>query len=61
MELVTILKYEQNIELKDKILSIKEDIVEENCWDDRFWGTVDGIGENNLGIILMQYRDANKS
>lgn len=29
---------------------------EGNYWGDRFWGTVDGVGENHLGRILMQVR-----
>ncbi|MCK5605676.1 NADAR family protein [Candidatus Pacearchaeota archaeon] len=30
---------------------------EANQWGDRFWGTVDGEGENHLGKILMKVRD----
>ena len=29
---------------------------EENTWGDRYWGTVNGYGENHLGIILMDIR-----
>lgn len=29
---------------------------EGNYWGDRFWGTVDGIGQNHLGRILMRVR-----
>lgn len=29
---------------------------EGNWWGDRFWGTVDGVGENHLGRILMKIR-----
>lgn len=28
-----------------------------NTWNDRYWGTVNGKGENNLGKILMRIRD----
>ncbi len=28
----------------------------ENWWDDRFWGTVDGLGENRLGSMLEDMR-----
>lgn len=34
------------------------EIVETNNWNDKFWGkTLDGIGENHLGKILMKIRD----
>ncbi len=29
---------------------------EGNTWGDRFWGTVDGVGQNHLGRILMHVR-----
>lgn len=36
----------------------KGEIVEWNNWGDKFWGkTIDGVGENNLGKILMKIRD----
>lgn len=28
----------------------------ENWWDDRFWGTVDDLGENRLGLMLEDLR-----
>ena len=31
-------------------------IEEINTWGDRVWGTVNGVGENNLGKILMKIR-----
>ena len=30
---------------------------EGNTWGDRFWGTVNGVGENMLGKLLMKIRD----
>ena len=30
---------------------------EGNTWADRVWGKVNGIGENRLGLILMQIRN----
>jgi ADP-ribosylglycohydrolase/predicted NAD-dependent protein-ADP-ribosyltransferase YbiA (DUF1768 family) len=30
----------------------------ENWWFDRFWGTVDDIGENRLGLMLEDLRDS---
>jgi hypothetical protein len=36
---------------------IEEDIVEDNHWGDRYWGRCNGVGENKLGILLMELRD----
>lgn len=60
MRIAVTLKFDQNRELKDKLSEIKGEITEENCWGDTFWGTVDGVGENHLGKILMSYRDKDK-
>ena len=49
-------KFEQNPELKEKLIATGlEELVEGNDWGDRFWG-VDGTGENRLGKILMKIR-----
>ena len=34
-----------------------EELIEGNNWGDRFWGKVDGEGENHLGKLLMKIRD----
>lgn len=50
-------KFTQNEELKAKLLATGEAHLEEgNTWGDTTWGTVDGVGENRLGKILMQVR-----
>src|SRR5574339_313496 len=33
-----------------------EELVEGNYWNDTFWGVCRGIGQNNLGKILMKIR-----
>lgn len=33
-------------------------LVEGNWWGDRFWGVCDGVGENHLGFLLMEIREA---
>ena len=33
------------------------ELIEENSWGDTFWGTTNGVGENNLGKILMLVRN----
>lgn len=44
--------------LQKKLLATgKQELVEGNNWGDVFWGKVDGVGENHLGILLMQVRE----
>lgn len=50
-------KYDKNLFLKIRLASIEGDIVEDNTWGDTYWGKCNGIGENHLGIILMNLRD----
>lgn len=48
----------ENPELKSKLLSTDDVYLEEgNHHGDRFWGTVNGEGRNELGKILMKVRD----
>ena len=46
--------------LKNKLKDIEGPIVENNTWNDTFWGVCNGKGENNLGKILMEIRKASK-
>ncbi len=32
------------------------ELIEGNYWDDTFWGVCRGVGENNLGKLLMRVR-----
>lgn len=51
-------KFEQNDELREKLIATGDAHLEEgNTWGDRIWGTVNGIGENHLGITLMKVRE----
>jgi ribA/ribD-fused uncharacterized protein len=51
-------KFEQNEELRQKLLDTGDQHLEEgNTWGDRIWGTVNGKGQNKLGKILMRVRD----
>lgn len=51
-------KFTQNEDLKEKLLATGNDILEEgNTWGDKVWGTVNGVGENKLGKILMKVRE----
>lgn len=50
-------KFEQNEDLQKKLLATEDAYLEEgNTWGDRIWGTVNGVGANNLGRILMNVR-----
>lgn len=45
-------------ELRTQLLATGErELIEGNNWGDRFWGVVDGVGENHLGKLLMKIRE----
>ena len=50
-------KFLQNPELFNKLKQTNNlALIEGNNWGDTYWGVVDGVGENNLGKILMDIR-----
>lgn len=50
-------KFEQNEDLKAKLLATeKEELVEGNTWGDTYWGKCNDKGKNQLGKILMRIR-----
>ncbi|MBQ8870203.1 MAG: NADAR family protein [Alphaproteobacteria bacterium] len=50
-------KFCNSKELKEMLLDTGNQILEEgNDWGDTFWGVCNGVGENNLGKILMKIR-----
>lgn len=50
-------KFASGTELAQKLLDTGEaELVEGNWWGDKFWGQVDGDGENWLGRLLMMVR-----
>ena len=50
-------KFKQNPELMDRLVFTgKRPLEEGNHWNDRYWGTVNGVGDNKLGEILMKIR-----
>lgn len=53
-------KFTNNLDLKIKLLMTgSKDLVQGGMWRDQFWGVdKNGIGENNLGKILMKIRDS---
>lgn len=48
----------ENPYLREKLLATGDQpLIEGNTWGDTFWGVCDGVGENHLGLILMNIRD----
>ena len=45
-------------ELMEQLQKMSIDIVENNTWNDTYWGVCNGKGQNKLGKILMQIRDS---
>lgn len=51
-------KFTQNETLKTKLLKTGDaTLIEGNTWGDKIWGQVNGVGENNLGKVLMRIRE----
>lgn len=51
-------KFEQNEDLKVKLLETGDEYLEEgNLWNDVYWGMCKGRGKNKLGKILMKVRE----
>ena len=48
----------QNPELSKLLLETGDcELIEGNTWGDQFWGVCKGVGENNLGKLLMKVRE----
>lgn len=51
------------IKFQDRYLRVKLldtgslKLVEGNWWGDTYWGRCNGVGENKLGVLLMQVRE----
>lgn len=56
MDAVVRAKFRQHPELVRKLIVLEEPIVEDNNWNDTFWGKCKGKGYNHLGIILSKIR-----
>ena len=55
-------KFFRHDDLRMQLLETGNKYLEEtNHWKDNFWGVCDGIGQNNLGKILMSIRDILKN
>lgn len=50
-------KFAPGTVLAQKLLDTgDEELVEGNWWNDTYWGVCRGVGENNLGKLLMKLR-----
>lgn len=59
MRSLIIQKFAPGTELGEKLLATGVAHIEEgNRWEDTFWGTCHGRGENHLGKLIMEQRDA---
>lgn len=51
-------KFRHNADLREKLFATGDrELIEENTWNDTYWGVSGGTGENRLGRILMAVRD----
>jgi len=53
------MKFQTHPDLAEKLINTKDaELIEANYWNDRYWGVdaKSGIGQNRLGIMLMQVR-----
>ena len=58
MLLALLCKFTQHTYLMEKLmLTDGVELEEGNNWDDKYWGTVNGEGQNKLGKLLMYVRD----
>ena len=51
-------KFKQNQKIAMELAATGDkQLIEGNTWGDTIWGVCGGVGENNLGKILMRVRD----
>jgi len=51
-------KFSQD-EFRDQLLATGDAYIEEtNHWGDVYWGVCNGVGQNKLGLMLMEIREA---
>ncbi|OSA90722.1 UNVERIFIED_ORG: swarming motility protein YbiA [Clostridium botulinum] len=55
---ICLCKFSQNADLAKRLIETGDAYLEQgSSWNDKEWGTVDGVGENILGKILMKVRE----
>ena len=50
------LKFENPILRELLIMTLDAELIEGNEWHDSYWGVYRGVGQNRLGVILMNER-----
>ena len=51
------LKFTTHYDLRKRLIATgNEELIEGNWWGDTYWGVCNKVGENHLGIILMEAR-----
>lgn len=54
---IVLIKFVSHFDLRQKLLDTGNiELIEGNTWGDTFFGVCNGVGENNLGKILMEVR-----
>jgi predicted NAD-dependent protein-ADP-ribosyltransferase YbiA (DUF1768 family) len=43
--------------LSEQLKQITEPIVENNTWNDTYWGVCNNVGENHLGKLLTEIKE----
>lgn len=57
MEGLVFKKFSDHADLRNRLIAtFPKELVEENTWGDTYWGICNGVGENQLGKILMATR-----
>lgn len=56
MEEILRIKFSKS-DMAAKLKAVKEPIVEDNTWNDTYWGKCNGKGENHLGILLEKIKN----
>jgi ribA/ribD-fused uncharacterized protein len=57
MWVLLITKFQQNPDLARQLIATGNHMLAEGSRKDTFWGQVSGVGENHLGLMLMEIRD----
>lgn len=58
MRLFVTMKFTMYTDYRQTLIGSGNAIIQEgNWWNDTFWGICRGVGENHLGLLLMEVRD----
>jgi hypothetical protein len=58
MHRIVMHKFTRHPELGELLIATApHELIEGNNWGDRYWGICNGVGQNKLGLILMEVRE----